>query len=92
VVAILDQTFRDQWGRVLAALIGFLGDIDLAEEATGGDRQPRSRDYRYLHSTRGEMLRRLGRIDEAREAYDRALALVDDDAERRLLERRLAEL
>ena len=33
VVAILEQAFRDQWGRVLAALIGFLGDFDLAEEA-----------------------------------------------------------
>ena len=32
-VAILEQAFRDQWGRVLAALIGFLGDFDLAEEA-----------------------------------------------------------
>jgi RNA polymerase sigma-70 factor (ECF subfamily) len=49
-------------------------------------------DYRYLHSTRGELLRRLGRTAEAREAYGRALALVHDDAERRLLERRLAEL
>ena len=49
-------------------------------------------DYRYLHSTRGELLRRLGRADEARDAYRRALALVHDDAERRLLERRLAEL
>jgi RNA polymerase sigma-70 factor, ECF subfamily len=49
-------------------------------------------DYRYLHSTRGELLRRLGRTDEARDAYRRALALVHDDAERRLLERRLAEL
>jgi RNA polymerase sigma-70 factor (ECF subfamily) len=49
-------------------------------------------DYRYLHSTRGELLRRLGRTAEAREAYRRALALVHDDAERRLLERRLAEL
>jgi len=49
-------------------------------------------DYRYLHSTRGELLRRLRRIDEARDAYRRALALVHDDAERRLLERRLAEL
>jgi RNA polymerase sigma-70 factor (ECF subfamily) len=49
-------------------------------------------DYRYLHSTRGELLRRLGRTDEARDAYQRALALVHDDAERRLLERRLAEL
>jgi RNA polymerase sigma-70 factor (ECF subfamily) len=33
VVAILDRVFRDQWGRVLATLIGFLGDFDLAEEA-----------------------------------------------------------
>jgi RNA polymerase sigma-70 factor (ECF subfamily) len=49
-------------------------------------------DYRYLHSTRGELLRRLGRTAEARDAYHRALALVHDDAERRLLERRLAEL
>ena len=49
-------------------------------------------DYRYLHSTRGELLRRLGREDDARAAYRRALELVHDDAERRLLERRLAEL
>jgi RNA polymerase sigma-70 factor, ECF subfamily len=34
VVAILEQAFRDHWGRVLASLIGFLGDFDLAEEAT----------------------------------------------------------
>ncbi len=49
-------------------------------------------DYRYLHSTRGEMLRRLGRTDEARGAYRRALELVHDGAERRLLERKLADL
>jgi RNA polymerase sigma-70 factor, ECF subfamily len=49
-------------------------------------------DYRYLHSTRGELLCRLGRTAEARDAYRRALALVHDDAERRLIERRLAEL
>jgi RNA polymerase sigma-70 factor (ECF subfamily) len=49
-------------------------------------------DYLYLHSTRGELLRRLGRTSEAREAYRRARTLVHDDAERRLLERRLAEL
>jgi RNA polymerase sigma-70 factor (ECF subfamily) len=49
-------------------------------------------DYHYLHSTRGELMRRLGRTEEARDAYRRALALVHDDAERRLLERRLAEL
>ena len=49
-------------------------------------------DYRYLHATRGELLRRLGRTAEAREALRRALALTHDDAERRLLERRLGEL
>jgi RNA polymerase sigma-70 factor (ECF subfamily) len=49
-------------------------------------------DYHYLHATRGELLRRLGRTDQAREAYRRALTLVHDDAERRLLQRQLAEL
>jgi len=49
-------------------------------------------DYRYLHSTRGELLRRLGRTDEAHDAYRRALTLTHDDAERRFLERRLADL
>jgi RNA polymerase sigma-70 factor, ECF subfamily len=50
------------------------------------------RDYRYLHSTRAELLRRLGRAEESREEYRRALALAHDAAERRLLERRLSEL
>ena len=49
-------------------------------------------EYRYLHATRGELLSRLGRTADAREAYARALALAHDDAERRLLERRLAGL
>ena len=29
----MEQVFRDEWGRLLASLIGFLGDFDLAEEA-----------------------------------------------------------
>jgi RNA polymerase sigma-70 factor (ECF subfamily) len=49
-------------------------------------------DFRYLHSARAEMLRRLGRAAEAADAYRRALELVHSDAERRLLERRLDEL
>jgi RNA polymerase sigma-70 factor (ECF subfamily) len=48
--------------------------------------------YPYLHSTRGELLRRLDRPDEARAAYERALALVTTEPERRFLEQRLAEL
>jgi RNA polymerase sigma-70 factor (ECF subfamily) len=49
-------------------------------------------EYHYLHATRAELLHRLGRDGEARSAYERALALVHDDAERRLLQRRLAAL
>ena len=37
-------------------------------------------DFRYLHSTRAELLRRLGRTDEARAAYRRARELTDDGA------------
>jgi RNA polymerase sigma-70 factor (ECF subfamily) len=49
-------------------------------------------DFRYLHSTRADLLRRLGRAQEARDAYLRALQLANDGAERRFLEHRLAEL
>jgi RNA polymerase sigma-70 factor (ECF subfamily) len=49
-------------------------------------------DYRYLHSTRAELLHRLGRSDDAVAAYRRALALTTEGAERRWLERRLADL
>jgi RNA polymerase sigma-70 factor, ECF subfamily len=49
-------------------------------------------DFRYLHSTRAELLRRIGRIDEARDAYRRARELTSDGPERRFLERRLTEL
>ena len=49
-------------------------------------------DFCYLHSTRAELLRCLGRTDEARDAYRRARQLTDDGAERRFLERRLTEL
>ena len=49
-------------------------------------------DYQYLHATRADLLRRLGRRAEARIAYERALALARAHPERRFLERRLAEL
>jgi RNA polymerase sigma-70 factor, ECF subfamily len=48
--------------------------------------------YTYLHSTRGELLRRLGRGTEAREAYARALELAGSDAERSFLRSRLQAL
>jgi RNA polymerase sigma-70 factor, ECF subfamily len=49
-------------------------------------------EYRYLHSTRAELLRRVGRDDDARAAYRRAIALTVSEPERRMLARRLAEL
>jgi len=49
-------------------------------------------DYRFAHSARADLLRRLGRTAEARVAYDRALALTQQEPERRFLERRLGEL
>lgn len=48
--------------------------------------------YLYFHSTRGELLRRLGRDDEARAAYRRALDLATSTPERRFLTRRLEHL
>jgi RNA polymerase sigma-70 factor (ECF subfamily) len=49
-------------------------------------------DYHYLHATRADFLRRLGRGADARVAYERALALARSEPERRFLRRRLAEL
>jgi RNA polymerase sigma-70 factor (ECF subfamily) len=49
-------------------------------------------DFRYLHSTKAELLRRLGRTDEAGDAFRRSIELTDDGAERRFIERRLTEL
>jgi hypothetical protein len=131
LVGTLDQVFREEWGRVLATLIGFLGELDRAlalrgrgpyvlqaaiaslhaeapcdwvqiaalhgelTRLTGSPVVELNRaipiaetegpeaglrivdelgldDFRYLHSTRAELLRRLGRTDEARDAYRRA--------------------
>jgi RNA polymerase sigma-70 factor (ECF subfamily) len=62
---------------------GGLAVIDAVEGLDG---------YPYLHSARADLLRRLERSDEARDAYRRALDLTENAAERRFLERRLAEL
>jgi RNA polymerase sigma-70 factor (ECF subfamily) len=48
--------------------------------------------YHLFHSARADMLRRLGRRDEASAAYERALELVTVPAERAFLERRLGEV
>jgi RNA polymerase sigma-70 factor (ECF subfamily) len=48
--------------------------------------------YLYFHSTRADLLRRLGRVDEARVAYTRSLELAESEPERRFLQSRLNEL
>jgi RNA polymerase sigma-70 factor (ECF subfamily) len=72
-----------------AAALAEGGDPTAALELVDGLELDR---YHYLHSTRAELLRRLDRTGEARAEYGRALELVHSDAERRFLERRLAEL
>jgi RNA polymerase sigma-70 factor (ECF subfamily) len=48
--------------------------------------------YQYFHSTRADLLRRLGRREEARASYERALELAHGDAEQRFLKRRISEV
>lgn len=49
-------------------------------------------DYHLAHSARAELCRRLGRTEQAREAFRRALDLTQQEPERRFIERRLREL
>jgi RNA polymerase sigma-70 factor (ECF subfamily) len=70
----------------IAEAEGPAAGLTLVDDLAGLD------DYHYLHATRAELLQRLGRNAEAQAAYRRALALAHDDAERRLLQRRLAAI
>jgi RNA polymerase sigma-70 factor, ECF subfamily len=60
--------------------------LDLIAQIQGLD------DYHLLHAARADLLRRLGRRDEAAGAYRRALALDPNPVERAYLERRLSEV
>jgi RNA polymerase sigma-70 factor (ECF subfamily) len=50
------------------------------------------KDFRYLHTTRADLLRRLGRTAEARDAYLHALGLTEDGTERRFVQKQLTDL
>ena len=93
IAALYGELFRLTGSPIVelnrAAAIAEAGEV---EEALALVERLELDRYLYLHATRGELLRRLDRIDDARAAYDRALKLVHSDAERRFLERRLAEL
>jgi RNA polymerase sigma-70 factor (ECF subfamily) len=49
-------------------------------------------NYHLLHAARADLLRRAGSPGEAAQSYERALAIVTNDTERRFLERRLREV
>jgi len=69
----------DSVGPALALIDQLADDDDLA-------------NYHLLHAARADLLRRLGSPVEAAKSYQRALALVTNDSERRFLERRLREV
>jgi RNA polymerase sigma-70 factor (ECF subfamily) len=48
--------------------------------------------YHLLHAARADLLRRMGSTAAAAESYERALALVTNESERRFLNRRLGEV
>ncbi|MEU9450230.1 RNA polymerase sigma factor [Streptomyces sp. NPDC048277] len=62
--------------------LALVAELEAEDDLTG---------YHLLPATRADLLRRMGRDREAAEAYARALELVENAAERRFLERRLAE-
>jgi RNA polymerase sigma-70 factor (ECF subfamily) len=107
-IAALHAAERTDWERILGRydeLLRQTGSPVVAlnravavAEAQGAERglaavEQLSLDgYHYLHATRADLLRRLGRKAEAGEAYRRALELATSPVERRFLEQRLAAL
>lgn len=96
--AAVEEVYRLESRRVLATLnravalamrdgpsvgLALIDEILAAGDLTG---------YHLAHSARADLLRRLGRADEARAAYVKALELARQEPERRFLERRLSEL
>ena len=69
-----------------------VAEVDGAEAGLALVDQIDLKGYQYFHSTRADLLRRLGRADEARTEYERALKLAHTEPERRFLQRRLAEV
>jgi RNA polymerase sigma-70 factor, ECF subfamily len=62
-----------------------LAEVDALE------RDPRLAGYRYLPAVKADLLRRLGRAADAAAAYERAITLTANEAERGYLAGRLAE-
>lgn len=65
---------------------GYQSGLDLIERIIGSGEL---KDYHFAHSARAELCRRLGKYEEAKQSYKRALSLVQQEPERRFLESRL---
>src|SRR4051812_2427894 len=97
IVALYD-VLTQVWPSPVVALnravaIGFARGADAglaALDALGGE--PQLAGYGYLPAARADFLRRLGRVDEARDAYEEALLLTVNAVERRFLAGRLREV
>ena len=75
-----------------AVALGMASSVDRALDWIGRlERHPDLAGYHLLPAAQAELLRRQGRYDASSHAYRRALALVTNPAERRYLDRRLAE-
>src|SRR3954451_482944 len=97
IVALYDL-LRDRWPSPVVELNRAVA-VGLAEGPAVGlaaleplGREPQLARYGYLAAARADFLRRLGRAEEARLAYQEALVLTDNDVERRFLAERLAGL
>jgi RNA polymerase sigma factor (sigma-70 family) len=97
VVALYDL-LRDRWPSPVVALNRAVA-VGLAEGAAAGLAElrplldePQLARYPYLAAARADFLRRLGRVEEARSAYEEALLLTDNEVERRFLADRLDAL
>ena len=69
-----------------------LGEEAALDEIDAIERDGRLASYRYLPATKADLLRRLGRHEEAGEAYRAALALTENETERAFLSRRWGDL
>ena len=75
-----------------AVAVSMVAGPEAALELVGRLESGRLADYHLLHATRADLLRRLGRDEEAAAAYRRARELAANPAEQAFLERRLREL
>ncbi|WP_028922523.1 RNA polymerase sigma factor [Pseudonocardia acaciae] len=97
VLVLYDELLRTWPSPVVAlnravAVAMVSGPATALAEVEALEADTRLAGYRYLPAVKADLLRRLGRRADAASAYERAIALAENDAERALLASRLAEM